>query len=103
MKGPEAKDRSSDVDAQASTTVDAELEQSCKAIEDAKREGLISSIHVCTGSRSYSVGPGACFATTSSKHRRQPEEKEVMTGWCEWMLEWFFLFLKTGALEQPMC
>lgn len=47
VKGPETKDRSSDVDAQASTTVDAELEQSCKAIEDAKREGLISSIQRC--------------------------------------------------------
>ena len=47
VKGPESKDRSSDVDAQASTTVEVELEQSCKAIEDAKREGLISSIQRC--------------------------------------------------------
>ena len=47
VKGPEEKDRSSDVDAQASTTVDAELGQSCQAIEDAKREGLVSSIQRC--------------------------------------------------------
>ena len=47
VKGSEEKDRSSDVDAQASTTVDAELGQSCQAIEDAKREGLVSSIQRC--------------------------------------------------------
>ena len=47
VKGPEEKDRSSDVDAQASTAVDAELGQSCQAIEDAKREGLVSSIQRC--------------------------------------------------------
>ena len=47
VKGPEEKDRSSDVDAQASTTVDAELGQSCQAIEDVKREGLVSSIQRC--------------------------------------------------------
>ena len=46
VKGPEEKDRS-DVDAQASTTVDAELGQSCHAIEDAKREGLVSSVQRC--------------------------------------------------------
>ena len=47
VKGPEEKDRPSDVDAQASTTVKAERGQSCQAIEDAKREGLISSIQRC--------------------------------------------------------
>ena len=47
VKGPEEKDRSSDVDAQASTAVGAELGQSCQAIEDAKREGLVSSIQRC--------------------------------------------------------
>ena len=44
VKGPEEKDRPPDVDAQASTAVSAELGQSCQAIEDAKREGLVSSI-----------------------------------------------------------
>ena len=44
VQGPEEKDRPSDVDAQASTAVSAELGQSCQAIEDAKREGLVSSI-----------------------------------------------------------
>ena len=47
VKGPEEKDRPSDVDAPASTTVNAELGQSCQAIEDAKREGLVSSIQRC--------------------------------------------------------
>ena len=47
VKGPEEKDRPSEVDAQPSTTVDAELGQSCQAIEDAKREGLVSSIQRC--------------------------------------------------------
>ena len=32
------------MEAQSSTTVNADLGQSCQAIEDAKREGLISSI-----------------------------------------------------------
>ena len=44
VKGPEEKDRPPDVDAQASAAVSAELGQSCQAIEDAKREGLVSSI-----------------------------------------------------------
>ena len=47
VQGPEEKDRPSDVDAPASTTVNAELGQSCQAIEDAKREGLVSSIQRC--------------------------------------------------------
>ena len=47
VKGPEEKDRPSDGDAPASTTVNAELGQSCQAIEDAKREGLVSSIQRC--------------------------------------------------------
>ena len=47
VKGPDEKDRSSDMNAQASTAVDAELGQSCKAVEGAKREGLISSIQRC--------------------------------------------------------
>ena len=44
VKGPEEKDRPPDVDEQASAAVSAELGQPCQAIEDAKREGLVSSI-----------------------------------------------------------
>ena len=44
VNGPEEKDCPPDADAQASTAVSAELGQSCQAIEDAKREGLVSSI-----------------------------------------------------------
>ena len=47
VQGPEEKDRPSDADAPVSTTVNAELGQSCQAIEDAKREGLVSSIQRC--------------------------------------------------------
>ena len=47
VEGPGEKDRSSELDVQTSTTVDAELGQSCQAIEDAKREGLVSSIQRC--------------------------------------------------------
>ena len=44
VEGPDEKDRPSEAEAQSSTTVNADLGQSCQAIEDAKREGLISSI-----------------------------------------------------------
>ena len=44
VQDPEEKDRPSDADAPGSATANAELGQSCQAIEDAKREGLVSSI-----------------------------------------------------------
>ena len=46
-KDPEAKDRPSEVEAKASATVDSKVAQSCKAIEDARREGAIASIQRC--------------------------------------------------------
>ena len=44
VQDPEEKDRPSDADAPGSATANEELGQSCQAIEDAKREGLVSSI-----------------------------------------------------------
>ena len=44
VEGPDEKDRPSEVDAQSSTTVNAELGQSCQAIQDANSQGFISSI-----------------------------------------------------------
>ena len=94
VKGPEAKDRSSDVDAQASAAVDAEVEQSCQAIEDAKREGLISSIQRCILDPVLTVSDleHVLLRLHLSIDANRKKKKSVMTGWCELMLEWFFSF-----------
>ena len=44
VQDPEEKDRPSDAEAPGSANANEELGQSCQAIEDAKREGLVSSI-----------------------------------------------------------
>ena len=44
VQDPEEKDRPSDAEAPGSANANEELDQSCQAIEDAKREGLVSSI-----------------------------------------------------------
>ena len=89
VQGPEEKDRPSDVDAPASTTVNAELGQSCQAIEDAKREGLVSSIQ------------GACrilflqFRTWSIFCCNFTSELPTIgkrSDWMVWMKGWFFSF-----------
>ena len=44
VEDPEEKDQPSEVDVQATASTEARLDQSCPAIEEARREGTISSI-----------------------------------------------------------
>ena len=90
VQGPEEKDRPSDVDAPASTTVNAELGQSCQAIEDAKREGLVSSIQRCVQDPVLTVSDLENIFCCNFTSERPTIGKR--SDWMVWMKGWFFSF-----------